>query len=209
MYTHNFSLTYVCMCVYLIVYMARKLHWDDVGVVRIPVKGIGGRPIKGIAIVDGDYDGEWLSKHFEWRLMPNGYVAARGPRYENTPVIPMIYLHRLVASPPPHMWVRHINGDLLDNRSVNLEWVTPSRSAFERQQGWRDRRNPDSTFSTPYRGVLRQQNATTPDRFYVSIQGKYYGPTLSAEESARMYDVLATNLWGDKAMLNFPLKEKK
>lgn len=88
-------------------------------------------------IVDGDYDGEYIAG-FRWKIFPeSGYVyrpidsmALRNEKtgelisgvYENSRVL---YLHHLVLPLVPGFWVRHIDGNKLNNRSVNLEYRTP------------------------------------------------------------------------------------
>lgn len=63
-------------------------------------------------------DKEMVTKYKNWRLTSSGYVLnveKRSGKFQNT------YLHKLVAKGT----CKHINGDLLDNRKINL------RSSFE------------------------------------------------------------------------------
>lgn len=103
-------------------------------------------PIKKIKIadktilVDGDYDGEYFSQ-YNWRILPNGYVyrseaekLANGKWKHH-----IIYLHREVARPPKGMWVSHIDGNKLNNRSCNLAWRTPHETALSRPASVRKR----------------------------------------------------------------------
>lgn len=106
--------------------------------IKIPLVGKHG---KGkYALVDGDYDGDYFSQ-YKWALLPNGYVTQYSHRefivddktgevvgHDNS----FQYLHRMVARPPKGYWARHKNGDKLDCRSANLEWVTPKYSAATR-----------------------------------------------------------------------------
>lgn len=80
-------------------------------------------------LVDGDYDGEYFSE-YAWYVNPGGYVYRRrfvgeGGGY--------VYLHQEVSRTPKGLWTRFKDGNKLNCRSCNLEWVTPKESANKRK----------------------------------------------------------------------------
>jgi len=164
-------------------------------------------------LVDGDYDGEWLST-MKWGILPNGEVYRRFPAREpkvdeGTGEVrgwdwPMMYLKHYVLPLKKGLWVKHRNGNKLDNRSANLEYITPQNSAMERSQPVRQTRSG-------YRGVtplsFKPKGGETyisNSRWKVMVGRKLLGTYGSPEEAARAYDTAAKEMWGERAILNFP-----
>lgn len=91
------------------------------------------------ALVDGDYDGEYITQ-YRWKLREKGYVYTsfraeylgmrngRSVYRQKT-----IYLHHIVLPVKPGFWVVHLNGDKLDNRSANLAYQTPKQVIARRE----------------------------------------------------------------------------
>jgi hypothetical protein len=168
--------------------MSEHLSWDDVGVVKIPLHGKHGAG--KFALVDGDYDGEYLSG-FKWHLTAGGYVTRKATPSDATAA--NIYLHREVCRPLPGHWIDHINRNKLDNRSINLRSVSPKVSAMNRRQAKRiggKRR---------YRGVSR----CSLNRFTATFKGTRIGYFDSEIKAARAYDDIAYREYGTDAVLNF------
>lgn len=188
---------------------------------------VGSREIIAIMgetiLVDGDYDGEYFATQFHWRVSKAGYVYANGlssseqkrlsgSQWKGYNHGSYVYLHHLVAGPMPpsyagrKWWRRHKNGNKLDNRSTNIEWVTAKQSANERPQTPPHiPKNPRSLTYTPYRGVARQMVNGVPGRgFLVWVGAVYEGTFYDLEEAARHYDEVAFYKWGKRAILNFP-----
>jgi hypothetical protein len=103
--------------------------------ILIPLVGIGeGR----FAQIDED-DAEIIRPH-RWRLLaPRRALTCYAITLINKQTTLM---HRLVMSPPAHLFIDHIDGDGLNNQKVNLRCVTPaenaryglSRRAFDRYE---------------------------------------------------------------------------
>lgn len=91
------------------------------------------------ALVDGDYDGEYITQ-YKWELREKGYVytsfrveylGMRDGRSVYRQKI--LYLHHMVLPMKPGFWVIHLNGDKLDNRSANLAYQTPKQVIARRE----------------------------------------------------------------------------
>ena len=95
----------------------------------------------------------------------------------------------------PEHTIDHINRDSTDDRWENLRDVTQSVNNWNKN-GYKIR---DGSL---YKGVTKRDN-----RYYTYVQGKYTGSYATPEEAARAYDKKALELWGDRAVLNFPLDE--
>jgi hypothetical protein len=183
---------------------------EQLPVMELKAIKVGGELVT--VLVDGDYDGEYLSG-FILRVLPNGYVQAqdyrsRSDRYK--------YLHHFILPKKEGMWTHFINGNKLDCRSANLEYITPSTSAKLRKQGVqrRPRAVKDSdtaprTYSK-YRGVshatttINNKVTAHPYRFNACVAQEYIGSFWGEEAAARAYDKAAKAKWGDRAILNFP-----
>jgi hypothetical protein len=177
--------------------------------IQVPLTGNMSHTLE--ALVDGDYDGEYFSQ-YKWRVGFNGYVA----RTEYLGVVngktkhKLIYLHREVAGAKEGEWVKHINGDKLDCRSANLQIMTPQDSALQRKQPVQSRGRILSGTSSKYRGVHRHawtHKGTTrysKTRWTVSCAGHYVGLFKDEIDAAKAYDKAAREIYGDRAVLNFP-----
>lgn len=170
--------------------MSEQLDWSEIGVVELPLNGERGQG--KVALIDGDYDGEYLSG-FKWYLGSGGYVYRRKTVALDGVGRGSIYLHREVCRPLKGHWVDHINRNTLDNRSVNLRSVSPSVNCLNRRQAVRTRRRK-------YRGV----NQCSKNGFQVMFRQKSFGVYKSELDAARAYDELAFARYGIDAVLNFP-----
>ncbi len=183
----------------------------DVGTRVLLVPVVGDPATKREVLVDGDYDGEYLS-YFKWSVQPSGYVACASPSKRRGS---WIYLHVLVAGPKTpsmqKMWATFRNGDHLDCRGANVHWATPKDIMATRRQARYKlsskprRKNPD----IPYRGVHapspseRAKWPTMPP-FRATVANQYLGAFHDMEEAARAYDEAAFARYGKNAALNFP-----
>ena len=127
---------------------------------------------------------------WSWYVGGEGHVA-RGTRSEKGSHT--IQLSRYLTDAPKGMWVRHINGDLLDNRLANLRVVTPATVVHHRRPSG----------AIPYKGV-HLPSGRKRYKAHIRIDGKtrVLGSFATAEDAARAYNQAAYAAWGDQAWLN-------
>lgn len=106
-------------------------------------------------------------------------------------------LHRLIACPPPGMFVDHVNGNTLDNRRCNLRVCTPSQNMANKKR--------KSNSRSPYKGICLDKRgnwrvAIGPSHRRHRVSGTFK----RAEEAAMAYDLLAVLTYGEFACVNFP-----
>ena len=107
------------------------------------------------------------------------------------------FAHRLIINAQKGEIVDHINGNGLDNRRSNLRIVSHQANRLNRVNG-------TSKKTSKYFGVSIERKRI---RVMMKIDGKvkhFYG-FKTEEDAARFYDLKATELYKDKALLNFPL----
>lgn len=185
---------------------------------QLPTKILRARTKSGrmvTVLVDGDYDGEYFGQ-FYLRILPLGYVVLGSERVsvvnnktgEYTPKKrdgKYHYLHHMVLPAKKGYWVRFKNGNKLDCRSRNLEYVTPSQSAL-----WRPPGRPVG--KSGYHGVFRPSSRSiTGGRHWVSktqwqvvFKRQILGFYIDKEEAARAYDTAARSAGVPEYKLNFP-----
>lgn len=165
------------------------------------------------AIVDDDYDGEWLAT-FRWILIAGSIPATaiswtqwnnlgekiKFSRQERT----WSYLRRMAYGEsliPPGWQVKNKNGDPLDCRTSNLECLSAS-DLLNRYRKQSHHRANESGFrgvvvvNGSARAKLKAHYITNPQT------GGLVFPTLG--DAARAYDQAARAAYGDRATLNYP-----
>lgn len=118
------------------------------------------------ALVDDDDFA--LYGHMKWYMSDTGY-ALRTTKVNGITI--RHRLHRLIAEPPEHMVVDHLNGDRLDNRRKNLRVCTQRDNA----------RNRKGTI-----GICFDKSR---GRWIVRYRDTYYGRYDTKEEAVRAYQL--------------------
>lgn len=109
------------------------------------------------------------------------------------------YMHRLLLREPVGLFVRHKNGNGLDNQRSNLIIIPPQKA------NWGVCHKPPNRYSQ-FRGV----SWSIEVRKWVGLIGCNYklynlGLYKTQEEAALAYDAAARKLFGELAQQNFPL----
>ena len=137
----------------------------------------------------------------------NGYaVYQRCITTKKGPIYETIYLHKWVADKyvkkpksDKKLFVRFKNGNVLDSRIENLEWVT---------MGMLRRHMTNFKSRSGYRGVTKEKNRY---RAVIYHDRKAYnlGFYDTAEEAAKAYNKKSEELFGKTGSLNVIKKKKK
>ena len=104
-----------------------------------------------------------------------------------------VLLHRWIMEAPADCVVDHINGNILDNRKVNLQLCTQSQNIVKAKL-----RN---TNTSGYRGVSKNGKGWKA-KLVVSGQDKNLGTFKTKEDAARAYNKAALEYFGSFAQLN-------
>lgn len=178
---------------------------EQLPVVKIQARRTGGKFVE--VLVDGDYDGEYFSQ-FHWRLTDGGYVY-RTYRPKGGPT-KTVYLAREVAKPPKGWWVSFKNSNKLDCRSANLEVSNP-KAVIARRHQRRFKKDLSGPTASIYRGVCRPSSKdgngyrwVSKTKWVAMCRGEVIGYFEDEIEAALAYDKKARELWGEKAVVNFP-----
>ena len=121
--------------------------------------------------------------------------------YLNSCGYPMTYtsrsktLHKnLLGKQEKGYVIDHINRNKLDNRLENLRIITSRENSYNRTKS--------STSNNKYKGVIKRNN-----KYIASItkdgKKKEIGGFETEEEAAKVYDMMAQELFGEFAGLNF------
>lgn len=180
---------------------------EDLPYIKIPLENAPGE----FAIVDNDYHGRYLSQ-FSWRINQHRTPYRSSRLSEALPIkgkpVGLITAIRATFDPPParELWAWHKNGNKLDFRRENLEFVPISviNTESRKKIDYKNRKqNPASVKNerSRFRGVGRNFNSKS---WHVQFRGRTFRPYATEEEAARVYDTMAFLEWGENAILNFP-----
>lgn len=153
---------------------------------------LGGKRANGkCAIVDDDMY-EKLSQH-NWWCNSDGYairIEYKDGRYHK-----QIFMHKEVLKVEPGLQVDHINRNNIDNRRANLRPATPSQNQANRVVL--------SNSTSGFKGVSFD-GKSNKWRAYVIKDGEQInlGFYEIREDAAKAYNVKASELFGDYAVLN-------
>lgn len=128
-----------------------------------------------------------------WHRTTQGYVELSVKIHGKSKFCKM---HRLIMGANADMEVDHINGNKLDNRTVNLRLCTSKNNS------WNTMSHRDST--SRHKGVSFDK---TRQKWMAQIcchgKNKYLGRFSSEEAAARAYDATARRLHGEFAKPNY------
>jgi len=110
-----------------------------------------------------------------------------------------VYLHHEVLGVISGKHIDHINGDGLDNRKENLRITSPSHNQA-------NRKNKNKNNTSGFRGVtFSKRDQIWIAQIMVNRRCLCVGRFDSAIEAAKARDAAALKIFGDCAVLNFPL----
>ncbi|VBB18671.1 HNH endonuclease [Yasminevirus sp. GU-2018] len=136
---------------------------------------------------------------FTWYLNTSGYPGTYGTHDGQVKFSRPVPLHQILYPNIPQGYVvDHINRDRLDNRRENLRVCTAVQNSYNKSKPKNSNRR--------YKGVeqVGKKNPTftasiTKDGVKHEMKG-----IRTEEEAARMYDLMAEELFGEYAAKNFP-----
>lgn len=133
------------------------------------------------AIVD-DEEFEYLNQ-WKWHCSNRGY-AIRTQKNKK------IFMHRIINNTPKELFTDHINGDILNNRKVNLRACTTSQNGFNRKL------NINNT--SGYKGIVWHKR---DNKWQVQIKAgsknKYIGSFSDQREAIQIYNKIALQEFGE------------
>lgn len=143
-----------------------------------------------------DYD---YAIYYKWYLNKSGYPSTYGSNDGSIQFGVLVPFHQLIFGQQlPGMVIDHINRDRLDNRRSNLRLCTSLENSYNRSK--------PSGSKNKYKGVTKRgikkptyTASITKDGVKHEIKG-----CLTEEDAAKMYDVMAEELFGEFAAKNFP-----
>ena len=153
---------------------------------------------QGFAAIVDDCDYEELMR-FKWYAQKDSgtgaYYARRTmPRANGKQC--KIQMHRQILDTQPGQPVDHANHDTLDNRRANIRKCTPSQNQGNRRKRLR-------AASSQFKGVYRRKDTSrwcARIRFVGNLRSLGYFD--EEVEAARAYNVAASELFGEFALLN-------
>jgi len=153
---------------------------------------------KAHAIVDAcafEFLNQW-----NWQLSDKGYAVRKPFLFGKSYVV---WMHRVISSPPEGVLIDHINLNRLDNRLDNLRFATHSGNVTNRGP------NKERVNDIQYKGVYKNgKYPTYSARMTLKIDDAhrhvYLGSFKTQEEAAMAYDREALKRFGEFAKLNFP-----
>lgn len=151
-----------------------------------------------VAIVD-DEDYERVAAH-KWNAMVvrrnDGSARVYAMRVIRKPDggRTTVYLHRVIMGAPVGMDIDHVNGDGLDNSRSNLRACT-------RSENMRNRRPQGG--ASKYKGIhWHKRDSKWRAQIVVNGRSRHLGLFSSEVDAACAYNVAATKLFGEFALLN-------
>lgn len=127
---------------------------------------------------------------YVWYINKDGYAVGYKKFGQNTRY--SCKMHRLIMNDPELYVIDHINNDRLDNRDENLRICTQRENSYNTSK----RKNK-------YKGVVKNKN-NTYNVVITKDNKKYTMNNINSEiDAAKMYDIMAEELFGEFAGKNF------
>jgi len=148
---------------------------------------------KGVVALVSERDYSEVSRH-RWYVNDKGRVV-RSRNVDGRRRT--VYMHREIMEAPKDVLVDHANGNLLDNRRLNLRFATKSQNNANWQNGWG---------KCKYRGVhyCQTQNKGWVAQIWFEGKSRVKARFPTAKQAALWRDMWARRLHGKFAHLNFP-----
>ena len=177
----------------------------------IAIQSVEWRAVVGAPLYEVSSDGRVRShtrigKGRELKLHDsNGYLACKVCR--RTWRVHQLVARAFIGEQPNGYHVNHINGDCLDNRVANLEYVTAGdnvRDMFRNGRGCKNRAKRSGIKHSQYRGVSKTAWGTW--RAFIKNGDKqlHLGCFKDEIEAAKAHDAAARVHHSQFAILNFP-----
>ena len=146
---------------------------------------------QGKAVLVDDRDYERLAE-FKWFAVN---VDSSGKHWYAKSKALNCYMHRLIVHAPEGMYVDHINGDGLDNRTENLRICTNRQNCMNAKK----RMNATSR----YKGVhYHSQSKRWRAQIRIDKRKVYLGCFAAERDAAKAYNEAARKHFGEYAALN-------
>lgn len=138
-------------------------------------------------------------KRFKWYLSGSGYPGTYGTYDNSIKFARPIAVHQLMHGKLAQGYVvDHINRNKLDNRRVNLRVCTAAQNSYNKSKS--------KNAIGKYKGVTK--NSTKNPTYTASITKDGVKREIkdipTEEQAARIYDMMAEELFGSYAAKNFP-----
>lgn len=149
--------------------------------------------IEQVLVDDEDYP---FLNEYRWQIGTNGLVRRSewfiGKRWK-------LLIHRVILNAPPEFEVDHRDHNRLNNQKVNLRLASTT-------QNQQNKLKTSSPRLSRFKGVSRQEQRTSPKKWFASIrvEGRpiRLGYFLSQQEAAVAYNEAAVTFFGEFAYLN-------
>ena len=156
-----------------------------------------------VTIVDDeDYDDLMKYKWFAvYNKNINSYYACRNSRKSDNLVNrKVILMHRYIININSKNDIDHINGNTLDNRTINLRSCTRSQNMMNR--------GPQINNTSGYKGVFNINNGKWMARIGLNSKYKYLGVFTDKDSAARAYNNASIEMHGEFGYQNI-IRSKK
>jgi hypothetical protein len=134
---------------------------------------------------------------FKWYLNGSGYPGTYGSYDGSVKFSRPVPFHQLVMGYSNGLVIDHINRNKLDNRRANLRLCTATENSYNKSK-------PKNS-SGKYKGVTKRGKKNPSYIASITKNGNKHEikGCLTEEDAAKMYDIMAEELFGQYAAKNF------